>query len=46
MMPAISNMVVLPNHIRKFMVAIRDRTVIFMLKKSIAVSIHPADMRI
>ena len=41
-MPAISRMVVLPNHMRKFMVATRPRTVICLSKKGIASSIQPS----
>ena len=42
MIPAMSKIVVLPNHMRKFMRLIKLRTVKRMLKKSIGASIHPA----
>ena len=41
MMPAISKMVVLPNHSRKFIRQISARTEILMEKKSIASSMMP-----
>ena len=41
MIPAISNMVVLPNHSRKFIRQIRLRTVILMAKKSMGFSAIP-----
>ena len=42
MIPAMSKIVVLPNHMRKFMRLIKLRTVKRMLKKSIGASIQPA----
>ena len=40
-MPAINRIVVLPNHMRKFIRAIRLLTVIFIARKSIGWSAHP-----
>ena len=45
-MPAISRIVVLPNHIRKFIRQISPRTVKRMLKKSMGMSIQPSWVRI
>ena len=41
MMPAISRIVVLPNHIRKFIEQISVRTVTRLAKKSMGISLQP-----
>ena len=46
MMPAMSRIVVLPNHMRKFIRQMSPRTVKRMLKKSIGASIQPSCVRI
>ena len=46
MMPAMSRIVVLPNHMRKFIRQMSPRTVKRMLKKSIGISIQPSWVRI
>ena len=45
-MPAMSKIVVLPNHMRKFIRQMSPRTVKRMLKKSIGMSIQPSCVRI